>query len=116
MAGWEAGKDFQVAGEKLSQVFLNILLNAIDATPPKGEITITTTKLDNGFSVSVKDTGPGIPDDLKDKIFDPFYSTKDGGTGLGLSISKKIVERYDGTLTLANAESGGVCFTVFLPE
>lgn len=116
MTGWEIGKDLPVVGEKLSQVFLNILLNAIDATPPKGEIIITTTKLDNGYSVSIKDNGPGIPDELKDKIFDPFYSTKDGGTGLGLSISKKIIESYSGTLTLSNAESGGVCFTVFLPK
>lgn len=116
MIGWEIGKDFPVVGEKLSQVFLNILLNAIDATPAKGEIIITTTKLDNGYSVSIKDNGPGIPDELKDKIFDPFYSTKDGGTGLGLSISKKIIESYSGTLTLSNAESGGVCFTVFLPK
>jgi len=116
MTGWEIGKDLPVVGEKLSQVFLNILLNAIDATPPKGKIIITTTKLDNGYSVSIKDNGPGIPDELKDKIFDPFYSTKDGGTGLGLSISKKIIESYSGTLTLSNAESGGVCFTVFLPK
>jgi len=116
MTGWEIGKDLPVVGEKLSQVFLNILLNAIDATPPKGEIIITTTKLDNVYSVSIKDNGPGIPDELKDKIFDPFYSTKDGGTGLGLSISKKIIESYSGTLTLSNAESGGVCFTVFLPK
>jgi signal transduction histidine kinase len=64
----------------------------------------------------VKDTGSGIPDKLKDKIFDPFYSTKEGGTGLGLSISKKIIESYGGTLTQSDSEGGGACFAIFLPE
>jgi signal transduction histidine kinase len=68
-----------------------------------------------GFTVSVRDNGAGIPDELKDKIFGPFYSTKEGGTGLGLSISKKIIESYGGTLTLTDAETGGACFSVFLP-
>lgn len=113
--GWEVGKTFQVAGEKLSQVFLNLILNAVDAAPVKGEITIDTVKNGEGYAVSVKDNGPGIPPDSKDKIFDPFYSTKEGGTGLGLSISKKIVESYGGSLTLTDAETGGACFTVFLP-
>jgi len=116
VTGWEAGKAFHVASEKLSQVFLNIILNGIDAVPPNGEIIIETMKNSDGYTVSVKDNGPGIPDDLKDKIFGAFYSTKEGGTGLGLSISKKIVESYGGTLTLSDAETGGACFTVFLPE
>ena len=115
VTGWEAGKAFHVASEKLSQVFLNIILNGIDAVPPNGEIIIETMKNSDGYTVSVKDNGPGIPDDLKDKIFGAFYSTKEEGTGLGLSISKKIVESYGGTLTLSDAETGGACFTVFLP-
>ena len=116
VTGWEAVKTFYVDGEKLSQVFLNIILNGIDATPSRGEITIETIKHSAGYTVSVIDNGPGIPDDLKDEIFTPFYSTKESGTGLGLSISKKIVESYGGTLTLSDADSGGACFTVFLPE
>jgi len=114
--GWEEGKTFYVAGEKLSQVFLNIILNCIDAVPPKGEVIIETIKLAEGITVSVKDNGPGIPDELKDKIFGAFYSTKEDGTGLGLSISKRIVESYGGKLTLSDAETGGACFTVFLPK
>ncbi|MFC1827366.1 sensor histidine kinase [Thermodesulfobacteriota bacterium] len=115
VTGWETGKTFFVAGEKLSQVFLNIILNGIDAAPPKGEIIIETMKQAGGYSVTVKDNGSGIPDDLKDKIFGAFYSTKESGTGLGLSISKRIVESYGGTLTLSDSETGGACFTVFLP-
>ena len=116
VTGWERGKTFQVAGEKLSQVFLNIILNSIDALSSKGIITINVEKQDNGYAVIIKDNGPGIPDRLKMQIFNPFYSTKKGGTGLGLSISKKIVERYGGTLKLSDADIGGACFTVFLPE
>jgi signal transduction histidine kinase len=116
VTGWEEGKAFFVAGEKLSQVFLNIILNGIDATPPKGEIIVETSKNSAGLTVTVKDNGPGIPDEFKDKIFSAFYSTKESGTGLGLSISKKIVESYGGTLTLSDAESGGACFIVFLPK
>jgi signal transduction histidine kinase len=116
VSGWETGKDFYVAGEKLSQVFLNIILNAIDSVPQKGEVTIKTEKLENGFAVSITDNGPGVPEENQEKIFGPFYSDKDGGTGLGLSISRKIVESYGGTLTVSNATPGGACFTVFLPE
>ncbi|MDX1775658.1 MAG: ATP-binding protein [Desulfobulbales bacterium] len=115
LSGWEAGKTFHVAGDKMSQVFLNIILNAIDAAPVRGEITIATVQQDTGYSVSVSDNGPGIPDTSGDRIFEPFYSSKEGGTGLGLSISKKIVESYGGTLTLSQAVNGGACFTVFLP-
>jgi len=114
--GWEAGKAFFVAADKLSQVFLNIILNAIDASPHKGEILIETVKNGPVYTISVADNGAGIPDDLKDRIFDPFYSTKEGGTGLGLSISKRIVESYGGELTITDAEKGGACFTVSLPE
>jgi signal transduction histidine kinase len=116
VTGWETGKAFFVVGEKLSQVFLNIILNAIDATPPRGEIIVETMKHAAGYRVLVKDTGSGIPDKFKDKIFDPFYSTKEGGTGLGLSISKKIIESYGGTLTQSDSEGGGACFAIFLPE
>jgi signal transduction histidine kinase len=116
VTGRDAGKTCFVFGEKFSQVFLNIILNGIDATPPGGEITVETMKQDNGCIISVRDNGSGIPDEHKDKIFSAFYSTKEGGTGLGLSISKKIVESYNGTLTLSDAETGGACFTVFLPE
>ena len=115
VTGWEEGKAFFVDGEKLSQVFLNIILNAIDAAPSKGAITVDTMKQTAGYRVLVKDNGSGIADELKDKIFDPFYSTKEGGTGLGLSISKKIIESYGGTLTLSDSESGGASFAVFLP-
>ncbi|MBW2502363.1 MAG: sensor histidine kinase [Deltaproteobacteria bacterium] len=116
VAGWENGKTFFVPGKKMSQVFLNIILNAIDAAPRKGIIMVDTLKQADGYSVLVQNSGAPVPDGHKKKIFDPFYSTKQGGTGLGLSISKKIVESYGGTLAVSDSELGGACFTVFLPE
>jgi len=116
VTGWEEGKTCHVAGDKLTQVFLNIILNAIDAAPPNGELAIETKINNSGCWVSVSDNGTGIPADLQEKIFAPFYSTKDGGTGLGLSISKTIVESYGGTLTLSETTGGGACFTVSLPN
>jgi len=108
--------DFMVDSGKLSQVFLNIILNSIDAVPRQGEIVVETVKRENGISVSIADNGPGVPPEMRDTIFMPFYSDKDDGTGLGLSISRKIVESYDGKLTVSQAPSGnGACFTVFLP-
>jgi signal transduction histidine kinase len=116
ISGWEISKSFKVAGDKFSQVFLNLILNAIDASPPKGEIFIETAINGSLYTVSVTDNGAGIADELKDTIFNPFYSTKEGGTGLGLSISKKIVESYGGELSITDVEKGGACFTVSLPE
>ncbi len=116
VAGWENGKTFFVPGKKMSQVFLNFILNAIDAAPRKGIIMVDTLKQADGYSVLVQNSGAPVPDGRKKKIFDPFYSTKQGGTGLGLSISKKIVESYGGTLAVSDSELGGACFTVFLPE
>lgn len=110
------GDDFYVVGGKVSQVILNIMLNAIDAVPKKGTIFLQVTKEQQGCFVAISDNGPGIPDSEKEKIFEPFFSLKEGGTGLGLLISRKIVESYGGSITVTDSEEGGVCFTVFLPE
>ena len=116
VSGWEAGKTFFVAGEKLSQVFLNLILNAIDAVPKRGTISLHIKKLDNAMRVTVADNGPGIPAEEREKIFTPFFSSKEGGTGLGLSISRKIIESYGGEIAFSECEEGGACFTVSLPD
>ena len=111
------GKDFYVVGGKVSQVILNIMLNAIDAVPQKkGKIHLQVTKDTKGCFVEISDNGPGIPDNEKEEVFEPFFSRKEGGTGLGLLISRKIVESYGGSITVTDCEKGGACFTVFLPE
>jgi two-component system NtrC family sensor kinase len=103
---------------RLTQVFVNLLINAADAMNAKGTVTVTCRRV--GFDVRVEfhDEGPGISPEVERKIFDPFFTTKDPGqgTGLGLSISQSIIEAFHGTLTLAPAEPGkGATFVITLP-
>ncbi len=101
--------------EKIKQVLLNLVKNAVDATPPGGTITVAAVEGPGEVAVRVTDSGPGIPEDAMEKIFDVFYTTKKHGTGLGLSISKRIVDAHGGALTAANDAGGGATFTVALP-
>lgn len=114
--GLEVGEDFKADGAKLSQVLLNIALNAIDALPPGGNIWLRVRQRQKGLAITLCDDGPGIDDARKEKIFTPFFTTKEGGTGLGLPISRRIVESHGGTLTCADSPHGGACFTIFLPR
>ena len=108
--------EFLVDGAKMSQVFLNIVLNAIDAVPVEGKISIDGENANDGISVSISDNGPGIPANEREKIFEPFYSGKEGGTGLGLSISQKIVKSYSGKITVSESNNGGACVSIYLPD
>ena len=67
------------------------------------------------MTISIADTGPGIPDDLRDRLFEPFVSRKPGGTGLGLSIVRKLVEEHNGLIKLADARGPGATFVISLP-
>jgi len=105
---------------EINQVFLNILVNAIQSIKSTGTITIKTQlspKFKNFISVSIKDTGLGIPEKIQQKIFEPFYSTKPigEGSGLGLSISLGIIEKHKGHIELISEESVGSEFIVHLP-
>ncbi len=90
---------FGPAGQ-LNQVFMNILANAHQAIPGRGEITVTTRQEDGWVNVRIRDTGSGIPPDVKSRIFDPFFTTKDPGvgTGLGLSLSYGIISQLGGSI------------------
>jgi two-component system, NtrC family, sensor histidine kinase HydH len=102
--------------EQIRSVLVNLLLNALDAMPGGGRLEIELwPALDGGVRVRVADTGPGIPDDVLDRLFEPFVSTKATGTGLGLSISRRIVEEHEGTICVQNRPEGGACFTIRLP-
>lgn len=105
---------------QLQQVVLNLLENAIDAIGSEGFIHLKTWKDtdDRHVYLSVSDSGPGIPADLRHKIFDPFFSTKKigEGTGLGLSITYSIMQKLGGSITADNAEGGGARFTIRLPQ
>ena len=130
--------------EDLKEVFFNLILNGIQAVEGEGEVVVTAHhrtaeegegeqggKGENphprshaptlpggeggGVEVEVRDTGPGIPEDIRPHIFEPFYTTKASGTGLGLAIVKRDVERMGGTVEVASTNKGGATFTVRLP-
>jgi signal transduction histidine kinase len=104
---------------KLQQVFLNLFLNARDAMPRGGWLTIATSVRADGKSavVEISDTGSGIPVEQLSRIYDPFFTTKDigKGTGLGLSITYGIVQEHDGTITCDSAVGKGTRFALALP-
>lgn len=107
-------------GSELNQVWTNLIDNAIDAMAGAGDLEIAVSAGPGAESVIVEicDSGPGVPAAIRDRIFDPFYTTKEvgAGTGLGLHISRSIVERHGGDLELVASEPGRTCFRVTLPR
>jgi signal transduction histidine kinase len=108
--------------QELQQVLVNLVMNAVHAMPAGGlmQLSCRATVLDDGSAgvvLAVADQGPGLPDSVKDGLFQPFVTHKKDGTGLGLWISRSIVERYGGDIRAANRASdagGGAEFTVWL--
>ena len=102
---------------RLSQLFLNLLDNAISAIRERGVIHIATSSRGGDLVVSIRDTGQGIPEGVREKIFDPFFTTKEIGlgTGLGLSISKEIVESHNGRMEIDSKPGKGTEFRIYLP-
>jgi PAS domain S-box-containing protein len=101
--------------EGLEQLFLNLLMNAHEATPPAGTLTVEVTRNAEHITVTVTDTGPGIPPDLLDKIFEPFFTTKQRGSGLGLAISAGVAQMHGARLRAGNRPGGGAVFFVEFP-
>jgi len=122
------GKDFSLKVElskeipeinidehQIYQTLLNLFSNAIQAIPKGGEITFKTEKSRNGILISIMDNGIGIPDEEKEKVFEPFFTKKERGTGLGLSVVKKIIDNHQGEIKITNREGGGTVFSIWLP-
>lgn len=99
----------------LTQMFLNLILNAVQAMDGLGELWITGRKKDGNIVVSIKDSGSGIPEGAKERIFEAFYTTKPDGTGLGLAIVKRIVNKHGGTIWVESEFGKGATFCVSLP-
>lgn len=114
---YNATTEIQCHPGRLNQVFMNLLMNAIQATPDKGEITITTTSNDKQVCISIKDTGTGMSKETLDQIFEPFFTTKEvgQGTGLGLSISYNIIQEHHGSIKVSSELNKGSEFIICLP-
>jgi len=104
-----------VDATQIEQVFINILQNACDAMHTGGSLRICAQRENNFVSVAFTDTGCGIPDNIKNKIFDPLFTTKPHGIGLGLALSYNIIQRHGGRIDLKSKEGEGTCFVVHLP-
>lgn len=101
--------------DKISQVLINLIQNAVDAMTEPGELTLSLVRTDGDAYLAVTDTGAGIPASILPRIFDPFFSTKEDGTGLGLAIADKIIREHNGSLTVESRENHGTTFRVRLP-
>jgi C4-dicarboxylate-specific signal transduction histidine kinase len=102
-------------GTQLQQVLVNLTLNALDAMPEGGTLSLTMRPARSGVLVEVADTGSGIAPQVRGRLFQPFVSNKETGLGLGLVISRRIVEDHGGQLVAADRPGGGAVFKIFLP-
>lgn len=99
----------------LKQAFLNLILNAIQAMPDGGSLSVESSLRNGALEVTIADTGIGIPEENRKKLFSPFFTTKKNGTGLGLAITYRIIENHRGVIDVASRPGGGTAFTVRIP-
>lgn len=106
----------RIRRQELQQVLINLIVNAVQSSCTEtGKLHIETSNWEEkGAVIKIKDNGSGIDEDKIDRVFDPFYTSKQNGTGLGLSVSFGLVQRYGGTIKAENNVSGGACFTIWL--
>jgi len=108
-------KEIPCDPEQLEQIFWNIALNGVQAMGGKGELIVSSRRNGRWAEVSFQDTGPGIPPDKREQIFEPFYTQRRTGTGLGLSIASRIVEAHGGFIQVASDARSWTLFTISLP-
>jgi signal transduction histidine kinase len=106
-----------VAGDagRLQQALMNLVLNAIQATPKDGWVRIELAMQGKQVGIVIEDSGPGIPPDARPRIFEPFFTTKEGGSGLGLPLVHSIIEQHGGSIVLDPRREGGARFAIHLP-
>jgi len=105
-----------INADKIQQVLINLIRNAGHASEPKSRIEIELEKSNNFWLIKVRDYGKGIPDEIKEKVWEPFFTTKSTGTGLGLDICKKIIENHNGEIWFDSEVGKGTIFYIKLPE
>ncbi|HEY6804005.1 MAG TPA: PAS domain S-box protein [Pyrinomonadaceae bacterium] len=104
------------SASELREVFVNLIVNAVDAMPRGGKLNITCSRTDTRLQLQFSDNGMGMPEDIRQKIFEPFFSTKGAhGTGLGLSVSYSIIERHEGSISVTSEVGTGTTFNINLP-
>jgi len=109
-------RPFPLDSGQMQQVLVNLVLNALQAMNGSGEIRLfARAAAARALEIAVEDDGPGVPDEIAEEIFKPFFTTRRHGTGLGLAISRKIVESHGGSLSLERSRSGGARFVIHLP-
>jgi two-component system sensor histidine kinase HydH len=106
---------FLLDGQLIERVVYNLIVNAAQASPPKGSITVKTRQVGDTVEIAVIDRGAGIDPKLLDNIFNPFFTTKSSGVGLGLAIVSKIVDEHGGKIAVESESGSGSVFRVFLP-
>ena len=112
----EAGQNTYGSASELREVFVNLIVNAVDAMPRGGKLLITSRRRDKRLQLQFTDNGVGMPEEVRQKIFEPFFSTKGAhGTGLGLSVSYSIIERHEGSISVDTKVGNGTTFTIDLP-
>ena len=107
--------DVMIDAEQIKQALLNIVINAMQAMPDGGRLEVSSGFSESGVVFRVTDSGPGIPGEVRDRLFDPFVTTKKGGTGLGLAIACRLVRQNQGNIRAADAPGGGSVFELELP-
>jgi len=100
---------------QLKQALMNLILNGIQATPSEGSVELSAMRNENGVTLSVKDSGSGISPEDRERIFDPYFTTKQSGTGLGLTLARQIIEAHGGKISVESAKDRGSTFTLWLP-
>lgn len=111
----EAGQNTYGSASELREVFVNLIVNAVDAMPQGGNLAISCQRENDRLRLRFADSGTGMPEDVRQKIFEPFFSTKGAhGTGLGLSVSYSIIERHEGSISVTTEVGSGTVFTIDL--
>ena len=112
----ESGQHTYGSASELREVFVNLIVNAVDAMPGGGKLSISCAREETRLRLQFADSGTGMAEDVKQKIFEPFFTTKGAqGTGLGLSVSYSIIERHEGSISIASEPGCGAVFTIELP-
>jgi len=105
----------KVDRDMFKQALLNVVVNAIQAMKDGGELRLECSSAGDTAEIHIKDTGPGIPPDLRDKIFRLYFTTKQGGSGIGLAMTFRIVQLHDGTIDFSSEPGKGTTFVIRLP-